>query len=121
MTSFIERLFLFVHEYILQTLFRIFFTFLKMATSSIIKKDICNIGMDAYKAVTDRVTTTGANTCIVILALFKNSDKVFIEHRYTIPSDPNAKNVKKCFEHVYKHIKKSKIKAEISLVLLILM
>jgi hypothetical protein len=86
-----------------------------MANSTDEKKIIPNVPVEHYNIVTGHLATTGGNTCVIIIALFKENNKIFIEHRNGFPDNMNKINMKICFTYVASHIHKlNKPKATIS-------
>jgi hypothetical protein len=93
-----------------------------MATSSALKKDIRDVGMDKYDVQTGRLASTGANTCVIFLVLFVNNEQIFMEHRFSIPVNADKDNMKKCLSYVASHIDDLvKKKPKISLVVLMIL
>lgn len=86
-----------------------------MASSGDTKASIRNVGRDKYNIVTGQLASTGTNTCVIIIVLFKENNNVFIEHRNSFPDEPDRISMKKCLRYIASHIDKStKGKATIS-------
>ncbi|UJR10934.1 hypothetical protein I4U23_015119 [Adineta vaga] len=77
-----------------------------MANSTDAKKIIRNVGTDKFNIVTGHLASTGANTCVIIIAFFKENNKIFIEHRNDFSDNLNKINMKICLTYVASHIHK---------------
>ncbi|CAF1053705.1 unnamed protein product [Adineta steineri] len=88
-----------------------------MANSTDAKKSIRNVDVDQYNIVTGHLASTGANTCIIIIVLFKENNKIFVEHQNYFPDKLDDINMKICLTYVASHVDElNKPKANISLI-----
>ncbi|CAF1007489.1 unnamed protein product [Adineta steineri] len=86
-----------------------------MANSTDAKKSIRNVDVDQYNIVTGHLASTGANTCIIIIVLFKENNKIFVEHQNYFPDKLDDINMKICLTYVASHVDElNKPKANIS-------
>ncbi len=64
--------------------------FQTMANGSV-TKDIPDVGIDKYNLSTGYLASTGANTCMIFIVLFNDSQKIFMEHWSSFPGDTEQK------------------------------
>jgi hypothetical protein len=78
-----------------------------LGQATTIKNELINdIKMDHFSYSSDRLGTTGVNSCVGFVVFLNNNQNVFIEHRTDVyfPEELSLENIRLCFENVATHI-----------------
>lgn len=78
-----------------------------MASDSATKQHIPDVGTDKYNIRSGYLASSGANTCVVILVLFNDSQNIFIEHRLSWSEDGSKDAMRNCLFYVASHVNSS--------------